>query len=147
MRWLSCLKALFQVSIHMLDLPHPSTVHPTQTLLTQQGIRRTAASYHSEEGTPVADFAHALWSHCMGLSPPASPSPMSSHYVSYSLTSPSRSLSLSSLLSGWIRSSSACHCVLPRERAIHCCRQRDLISPPNHRGLQLHYLLPFGSTL
>lgn len=51
--------------------------------------------------------------------------------------------SLSSPLSGWIRSSSACCCVLLSERTIHRC-----LSPPlNQKGLQPHLLLPFSNVL
>lgn len=123
--------------------PHAGFASPkhctsyTNTTYTEKNKKNCCIISQWERYT--CSFAHTLWSYCKGLSPPASPSPTGSHYLSYSLTSPSCSLLLSSLLSGWIRNSFACHCALPCERAIHCCRQRDLISPPNHRGLQLHY--------
>lgn len=72
----------------------------------------------------------------MGLGLPASP-PSLTHTHTASLTPSLAPLSLSSPLSGWIRSSTACNCAPASERAIHCCRQRDLSSPPDHRGLQL----------
>ena len=78
--------------------------------------------------------------------PPSIPLPnVNTHTHAAPLTPLLAPRSLSSLLSGWIRSSSACHPALFSERAIHCCRQRDLGSPPNHRGIQLHYLLPAGN--
>lgn len=110
---------------------HASPKHPHYT--HTGGIRRT--SYSTEKGTFVADFARALWSHCMGLGLPASPSPTHTASLTPLLTS----LSLSSLPSRWIRSC----CRLLSERAIHCHHT----SPPNQSGLERHYLLAFGNML
>lgn len=90
------------------------------SILTLKRNKRTSCAIQHREGASIAAFNHALWDHCIYRHWPSSiPPGQSTHFFSHSLTSPS--LTFIPLLGG--SGATACHCALPSERAIHCCRQ------------------------